>query len=88
MDKARRVMERPAIGKGFGFVGLLLLLVSFLRLFGFRFLSPAWSVAILILSALAVISFIVAGSLANRWWYSGVLFSILSALCVFAFAAG
>ncbi len=81
-------MERSAKGVRIGLVGVALLLVSYVRLFGFRFLSPAWSIAILALSAVAVITFVAAGRLSNKWWYCGTLFGILSAFFVFAFAWG
>jgi len=81
-------MERSPNGVRFGLAGVALLLASYVRLFGFRFMSPGWSIAILVLSALSVISFVVAGRLSNKWWYCGVLFGILSTFFVFAFAWG
>ena len=71
-----------------GLIGVALLLVSYVRLFGFRFMSPEWSIATLILSVLAVIAFVIAGRLSNKWWYCGTLFGILSAFFVFAFLSG
>jgi hypothetical protein len=81
-------MESSAKGVRIGLVGVVLLLISYIRLFGFRFMSPEWSIAILILSALAVIAFLAAGRLSNKWWYCGTLFGVLSAFFVFAFAWG
>jgi hypothetical protein len=71
-----------------GLIGVALLLVSYVRLFGFRFMSPEWSIATLILSVLAVIAFVIAGRLSNKWWYCGTLFGILRAFFVFAFLSG
>jgi len=81
-------MERSAKGVRIGLAGMVLLLISYIRLFGFRFMSPEWSIAILILSTLAVIAFITAGRLSNKWWYCGTLLGLLSAFFVFAFAWG
>lgn len=82
------IVEKAAKGTRIGMVGVVLLLVSYVRLFGFRFLSPGWSIAILVLSTVAVIIFISAGLLSSKWWYCGALFGILSAFFVFAFAWG
>ena len=81
-------MTRRANGALIGAAGATLLLISYVRLFGFRFLSPAWSIAILVLSALAVVAFIVAGRLSSRWWYCGTLLGLLGVFLVFAFAWG
>ena len=81
-------MERSAKGARVGLVGLAFLSVSFVRLFGFRFLSPEWSIAILALSAAAIIAFITAGRLSSKWWYCGGLFGILSEFFVLAFTWG
>jgi hypothetical protein len=81
-------MKRSITGTSIGSVGVALLLVSYIRLFGFRFLSPVWSITILALSVLAVIAFIMAGRLSSKWWYCGTLLGILSAFFVFAFAWG
>jgi hypothetical protein len=80
--------KRSDKGVRIGLIGVALLLISYVRLFGFRFMSPEWSIAILILSALAVMAFVAAGRLSNKWWYCGTLFGILSAFFVFAFAWG
>jgi len=55
-------MESSAKGVRIGLVGVAFLLISYIRLFGFRFMSPGWSIAILILSALAVVAFVAAGA--------------------------
>ena len=81
-------MERSFNGVRFGLVGVALLLVCYARLFGFRFLSPEWAIAILVLSVVAVIAFITAGLLANKWWSCGTLAGVLSAFFVFAFSWG
>jgi len=81
-------MERSAKGVRIGLVGVALLLVSYVRLFGFKFLSPEWSIAVLACSAVAVIAFITAGRLSSKWWYCGTLGGILSAFFVFAFTWG
>ena len=80
-------MQRLAGGR-IGFVGSVLLLVSYIRLFGFRFMSPEWSIAILIISAIAIVAFFLAGQLSNRWWYCGALFAALSAFLVLVFSWG
>lgn len=76
------------IGARIGLIGVALLLISYVRLFGFRFISDEWSIVILILSALAVMAFVAAGQLSSKWWYCGTLFGILSAVFVFAFSWG
>jgi len=81
-------MERSAKGVRIGLAGAVLLLISYIRLFGFRFMSAEWSIAILILSVLAVIAFVTAGQLASKWWYCGMLLGLLSAFFVFVFAWG
>jgi hypothetical protein len=81
-------MERLAGGTRIGMFGVALLFVSYFRLFGFKFLSPGWSIAILILSAVAVIVFVRAALLSSKWWYCGALLGALSAVLVFAFAWG
>jgi hypothetical protein len=81
-------MERPAKGTRIGIAGVALLVVSYVRLFGFRFLSPGWSIAILVLSVVGIIVFITAGILSNKWWYCGAFFGFLNAVLVFAFAWG
>ncbi len=81
-------MEPSAKAVRIGLAGVVLLLISYIRLFGFRFMSPGWSIAILILSALAAVAFLAAGRLSNKWWYCGMLFGVLSAFFVFAFAGG
>jgi hypothetical protein len=81
-------MAGSADGALVGTAGAVLLLVSYVRLFAFRFLSPAWSIAILILSAVAVVAFIVAGRLSSKWWFCGTLFGFLGVFLAFAFAWG
>jgi|HubBroStandDraft_5_1064220.scaffolds.fasta_scaffold743890_1 hypothetical protein len=75
-------------GARIGAVGAVLLLISYVRLFGFRFLSPGWAIAILVLSLVSAIAFVTAGTLSSKWWYCGLPFGILSAVLVFAFAWG
>jgi hypothetical protein len=81
-------MDTLAKGTRIGVVGVALLLISYFRLFGFRFMSPGWSIAILVLSAAAVIIFVIAGVLSSKWWYCGAFLGVLSAFLVFAFAWG
>ena len=81
-------MEKSIIRSRIGLLGVGLLIVSYVRLFAFRFLTPAWSIAILVVSILAIIAFIIAAPLASKWWYSGTLFSILSALILLTCAWG
>jgi hypothetical protein len=84
----RERMEKSINGIRIGLFGVGLLSVSYARLFGFKLLSPAWSIAIVTISALAVITFVMAARLSSKWWYCGTLFSILSGCLVFAFAWG
>ena len=81
-------MEPLVKAKSVGVLGMGVLLISYVRLFGFRFLSPVWAIVILVLSAVSFISFIAAGRMSSKWWYLGTLFSLGSALLVFAFAWG
>jgi hypothetical protein len=81
-------VEKHAKGTRIGIVGVALLLISYARLFGFRFLSPGWSIVILILSAVAIVVFITAGLLSSKWWLWGAFFGVVSAFLVFAFAWG
>jgi len=75
-------------GSRVGLTGIVLLLMCYLRLFAFRFMSPEWSIAVLALSITTVVMFAVAGRLSSWWWYCGIFPGLLSAFFVFAFAWG
>ena len=75
-------------GVHLGLIGSVLLSVAYLRLFAFRFLSPEWAIAVLVLGGLAVATFIAAGRFSSKWWYLGVLLGLLSMFLVLAFSWG
>ena len=62
-------MEGSTIGKYLGSLGVALLLVSYVRMLGFEFLTPLWANVILALSIAAVVAFFLAGLLSRRRWY-------------------
>lgn len=76
------------MGKYFGLLGVALLLVSYIRMLGFEFLTPSWANIILALSVAALIAFILAEMLSRRRWYWGVLFAFLSVILLFAEIGG
>jgi len=81
-------MEGSTIGKYLGSLGVALLLVSYVRMLGFEFLTPLWANVILALSIAAVVAFFLAGLLSRRRWYWGVLFAVLSVALLFAETSG
>lgn len=83
-----RIMEGFIMGKYFGLLGVALLLVSYIRMLGFEFLTPSWANIILALSVAALIAFILAEMLSRRRWYWGVLFAFLSVILLFAEIGG
>jgi len=81
-------MERATTGTCLGSLGIALLLVAFIRMLGFQFLTPNWAEVILALSIAALIAFILAGWLSRRRWYWGVLLALLSVALLFMETGG
>ncbi len=81
-------MSRRSQGLTIGWLGLICLLTSYVRLFAFKFLSPGWSEAILASSIIGFVAFLIAARLLSRWWYFGALASVLSGVLVLAFVGG
>jgi len=81
-------MERSPTGKYLGFFGAALLLVCYVRMLGFEFMTPNSINMILAFSMTALTAFVFAGRLSRRRWYWGALFAVISVALLFAKTAG